>query len=455
MKLTTWKTFIQPVILTGISDFDPSTAVYNLVSYNQNPILEADCFITKLDLDGGFVWAKQFGGPGTQHGADMALDRSGDLYVAGDFTAPTDFDPGAGVSVVDGKTSGSTFITKLTVQGDFLWARALSPVTMGQSLTSSMTCDKMGNVYLAGAFGFAVDFDPGDGQFILDGEDMYDMFLLKLRADGSFVSVLNFGNSNAICLAANVALDSHDNIYVNGFFRYSIDFDPTANTHILSTNGLPNGYLLKLGHCLLETSESVTICEGSEYKGYTTGGTYADTLFSTTGCDSVHTIQLQVNPATRKTVDVSICQGETYFTGGSNQTVPGTYLDTLTNFLGCDSIITTKLTVNPNPVPDLGADGSICANSMQLSPGLFASYKWQDQSTSSAFTANGPGIFWVEVTDANHCVAVDTIDIATILQVPFGFLKDADSLCRYQTLPLRSTSDFQDYLWSTGSHDLF
>jgi hypothetical protein len=44
---------------------------------------------------------------------------------------------------------------------------------------------------------------------------------------------------------------------------------------------------------------------------------------------------------------VSICQGETFFVEGSNQTKAGIYYDTLTTNGGCDSVITTTLTVTP------------------------------------------------------------------------------------------------------------
>ena len=45
-------------------------------------------------------------------------------------------------------------------------------------------------------------------------------------------------------------------------------------------------------------------------------------------------------------LDVTICQGTTYYFGGKELSEPGTYRDSLVNFLGCDSIITLRLSVS-------------------------------------------------------------------------------------------------------------
>ena len=80
----------------------------------------------------------------------------------------------------------------------------------------------------------------------------------------------------------------------------------------------------------------------------TTAGTYYDTLTSFVGCDSVLTSILTYNSITTGTTAASICFGQTYFVGGANQNTAGVYYDTLVNSTGCDSILATTLTVNPS-----------------------------------------------------------------------------------------------------------
>ncbi len=78
----------------------------------------------------------------------------------------------------------------------------------------------------------------------------------------------------------------------------------------------------------------------------TTAGDYLDTLSTTLGCDSILTTTLIVNPVVTNSVTASICQGDSMMLGGAYQTAAGSYVDTLSTTLGCDSILTTILTVN-------------------------------------------------------------------------------------------------------------
>ncbi len=93
----------------------------------------------------------------------------------------------------------------------------------------------------------------------------------------------------------------------------------------------------------IQTSEYVSICQGENYKGWELTGQYADTLTATNGCDSIVTTHLTVHPSYLTEETVSICQGESY--KGYTQT--GTYQTDLTSANGCDSTIILHLSVIP------------------------------------------------------------------------------------------------------------
>ncbi len=101
----------------------------------------------------------------------------------------------------------------------------------------------------------------------------------------------------------------------------------------------------------ITTTGNVAICQGGSATVHgnvvTTPGNYIDTLTSTGGCDSISTITVTITPAITNTINVNICQGQSYFAGGANQTTSGNYVDTLTSSGGCDSILTTTLNVAP------------------------------------------------------------------------------------------------------------
>lgn len=87
---------------------------------------------------------------------------------------------------------------------------------------------------------------------------------------------------------------------------------------------------------------------------YFNSGIYNDTISNTIGCDSIITIDLTVSSsvfASTSTIDVSTC-GNYYSPSGNYYDSTGVYVDTISNLLGCDSIITINLT-NTNSASSL------------------------------------------------------------------------------------------------------
>ena len=94
-----------------------------------------------------------------------------------------------------------------------------------------------------------------------------------------------------------------------------------------------------------------------------------DSFTTAGGCDSIITTNLQVTPFILVNQDLSICDGDSVFVGGTFQTSAGTYVDTLTGSNGCDSILTTNLTVFPNSYSS--RDIRICRGDSVLAGGQY------------------------------------------------------------------------------------
>ena len=88
------------------------------------------------------------------------------------------------------------------------------------------------------------------------------------------------------------------------------------------------------------SNKSVTICASTTYNGWNTSGTYNQN--SVTASDSIIVVSLTVNSAYNINDKITIKPGEKY----KNWTTDGTYIETLTTVAGCDSVITTHLTVS-------------------------------------------------------------------------------------------------------------
>lgn len=126
--------------------------------------------------------------------------------------------------------------------------------------------------------------------------------------------------------------------------------DSTITTHI--TVGQPNSF-----------SQSLTICQGESVtvgtSTYTTPGTHTTVLTNASGCDSTVTTNLTVLPNNNTNFAQTICQGESITIGGNTYTTTGNYTNVLTNAAGCDSTVTLQLFVMP--IPTRSQTLTICA----------------------------------------------------------------------------------------------
>ncbi len=98
-----------------------------------------------------------------------------------------------------------------------------------------------------------------------------------------------------------------------------------------------------------QTSFEATICEGeaSPFEGeeYTESGIYEVIYTNAAGCDSTLTLTLTVLPNLGETLNVTICEEETYEFYGETLAESGVYTQVFPGSNGCDSIITLNLTV--------------------------------------------------------------------------------------------------------------
>lgn len=94
---------------------------------------------------------------------------------------------------------------------------------------------------------------------------------------------------------------------------------------------------------------NASICDGEsiflEGANQTTAGLYTDVFTAVNGCDSTVYTTLTVNQPSYFEQTVTICQGQTFTAGTSTYNTSGVYMDTLVAANSCDSIITTNLFV--------------------------------------------------------------------------------------------------------------
>jgi hypothetical protein len=140
-------------------------------------------------------------------------------------------------------------------------------------------------------------------------------------------------------------------------------------------------------------------------------------------CSNSDTMYLIVNESSSSFLNQTAC--DLYTLNGQNYTQSGTYIQTLTNALGCDSTINLNLTMNYSPMPPLVS----VTNDVNFSTSvqLNASYQWiicSDNTNipgaiSNNYTATSNGLYGVIVintcgADTSNCIIIDNIGLNEI-----------------------------------------
>jgi hypothetical protein len=226
----------------GTVDFDPGAVVDNHTSNGGN-----DVFLSIFDPNVNFIWARTWGGPVAGVPADcgnsVAIDGSGNAYVAGAFAGTVDFDPGAGVDNHTSNGDDDIFLSKFDPNGNLVSARTWGGP--GEDMGCSAAIDGSGNVYVTGFFEDTVDFDPGAGVDSHASNGGSDVFLNKLDPSGNFVWARTWGGLGYE-EGVSVAVDGSGNAYITGWFADTVDFDPGAGVDNHASNGLYDVFLSKL-----------------------------------------------------------------------------------------------------------------------------------------------------------------------------------------------------------------
>jgi hypothetical protein len=219
-------------------DFDPGSGVFNITSGRPA------CFISKLNSAGDFVWAKAMKGPsGYCYGLSIALDASGNIYIAGYFSGTVDFNPGAGLFNLSATGTEDIFICKLNSSGNFVWVRRMGGSGSGRSY--SIAVDASGNIYSTGIFTGTVDFNPGAGIFNLTSAGGADIFISKTDSASNFVWTKQMGGTS-YDYGQFIAVDAAANVYTTGWFSGTVDFDPGADAFNLTTAGSDDIFISRL-----------------------------------------------------------------------------------------------------------------------------------------------------------------------------------------------------------------
>lgn len=151
-----------------------------------NEAYYSSIFISKVDVSGQFLWAKQVRQIDYGTASAVSLDPAGNLAIGGNFSGTTEF----GNIVLDSGGVGRGFLAKLTPNGDFLSARVF-----GAGIYD-LGFDHSGHQYVLGWYSQSVSIE---GLPVLGlPYAWYPSYLARLAPDGSIAwakSAVDFASS--------------------------------------------------------------------------------------------------------------------------------------------------------------------------------------------------------------------------------------------------------------------
>jgi len=332
---------------------------------------------------------------------------------------------------------------------------------------------------------------------ICDGSS-YDFFGQTLTTAGTYTHTLQSISGCDSIITLTLTVNPVFNTPISAAICDGSSYDFFGQT--LTTAGIYTHTLQSISGCdsiitltltvnpIFNTPISAAICDGSSYDFFgqtlTTAGTYTHTLQSISGCDSIITLTLTVNPIFNTPISAAICDGSSYDFFGQTLTAAGTYTHTLQSVSGCDSVITLTLTVNSADVTEFtetaceeyvwnnetftvsgdytrtftnvaGCDSTVTLH-------LTVNYGTHNVETETACesctwhgeTYNQSGTYTYTYTNGNGCASVDTLHLTINYSATTDFsISTADSCYEWNMVSYCETGDYTQTLQTVDGCD--
>jgi hypothetical protein len=350
-----------------------------------------DAFLAAYTTTGSLIWAGQIGGLDSDDALSIANNGKGGLVMGGYFFDVTDFDPGPGVTAVNGGFSGAAWMTQLKLE----FQDTAAPTVLCNSVTYHLDTTGAASVNLA-------DVDLGSTD---------DTYLDSLWLSATNLDCANLGDQPLV-LHARDFMGKEDSC--------------TAVLTVLDTIA-PEAHCQTL-HRYLDSAGVMTLA-AAELDSASLDNCTLDSLWTV--------------PSVFTCLDTGWIVVKLFVKDASG------------NVDSCMSMILVSDTIGAGRVPvHLPDDYQFCSGSqvtLEAPPG-YASYLWSSGETTSSLLVMGPGTYSVQVWNEFGCDGTDTIEVLGALRQDTLLPPTADhALCLNDTLQLAAAAGFSAYSWSDGT----
>ncbi|MFH1132122.1 MAG: SBBP repeat-containing protein [Pseudomonadota bacterium] len=197
---------------------------------------DVDIFVAKISSDGQVLWAISAGGTGLDDAQGIAVDASGNAFIAARVAVTGSF----GSFSVTSTGNVAPVVAKVSSSGQFLWAEAASDTLW--AIGTGIAVDASGNAYMVGEYRDEASF--GGHQLVTYG--IWDVFVTKISPSGQFLWATGAGSPSSGDKGSDIAVDANGNSYITGTFSADMDFGTTRLTHTGTGSMMCDMYVAKL-----------------------------------------------------------------------------------------------------------------------------------------------------------------------------------------------------------------
>jgi hypothetical protein len=218
-------------------DFDPGPDVFLMTAQG-----EQDAFVTKLDPNGNFIWAKSFSGTEDSFGHvvsanGLSIDQSNNIYITGGFTYNVDFDPGPTEVIKQSSGKQDVFIAKLSPEGNLMWVKqTISAFNTIDSKGVDIGIDKTGRIFVLSSNNRMATYDPGGESYVFPDNGLTHPLVLVINAEGKVLWHIdpprNFSEFQVF---------PNGEFMISGVLPEGVDFDPRPDGTFLLHPGAQPG----------------------------------------------------------------------------------------------------------------------------------------------------------------------------------------------------------------------
>lgn len=230
MSTSAMKTITYPDNLNSSESVacDSNGGVYITGSYSESIAFDSislvdnnlsAIYVTKYDSSGNVQWVKNMNGANSNdalsygQGNDIAVDYSNNIYLTGTYRGPFVF----GNTTFQCQNSSDIFLTKLDVNGDFLYTNTYGGIETDEGCRIAI--NKNNDIALLAKFGDVISIDGNNYQAV---NNYNNPIIIRFKDDSIFV-VTHIGEaSNGGEILSDICFDNNQSIIYGGWVDFGL-----------------------------------------------------------------------------------------------------------------------------------------------------------------------------------------------------------------------------------------